>query len=76
MDIISAVRAAQESSSMTIRRKCWFDDGTGLELVYLFRYVKRGEPYSGHPKYWQPSEDDILADDWEVVENDTKIPND
>ena len=79
MDIISAVKAAIDSGSMTIRRR---DED-------IIRIGNPGIFYTGHPLVvtrmeldpnglfgWNPTLEEILADDWVVVGEDAKIPND
>lgn len=70
MDIISAVKAARESGSMEIRRKSWEPANYSIMVYYLFRINPTVQPIKPQkPYYWNPRVDDILADDWEVVEN-------
>ena len=73
MDIISAVRAARESRSMEIRRKSWEPANFSIMTYYLFRMNPTVQPIKPqNPRYWNPRVDDILADDWEVVGEDSQ----
>ena len=76
MDIISAVREAIASGNPEIREKSW-GEGNGRKkkkkgiLVIKSDNVPEGKIYP-----YMMTAYAILATDWEVVENDAKIPND
>ena len=52
-----------------IRRKAWKNCGWEGESFYL-KLSKEDTPMKLFPtgKYWNPTPDDLTADDWEVVE--------
>lgn len=52
-----------------IRRKSWKNCGWEGESFYL-RQDKEDTPVKLFPigRYWYPTPDDLMADDWEVVE--------
>ena len=65
MDLISAVREAIESGSVEIKRN-WWHNGMTVEAHMPLR-VKKEDVNSQKPGYWNPTTDDILADDWTVI---------
>lgn len=68
MDIISAIKAAQESGECEIARN-WWHTGLIIKMDYPMRINKP----SGRTKkgYWNPTLNDLLADDWYVVKRES-----
>ena len=69
-------QAAKIASSSTkrMRRKAWNDKGNPFHEYYIlldwaayFQHGFDGKIY-GSKQFWSPSLDDLIADDWEVVE--------
>lgn len=74
MDIISAVKAAQDAGRTTIKRRWWHDGVIILSGIPM--RINKPEVNPKRPYGWNPTVEDILADDWEVVVFDAKILND
>ncbi len=68
MFIHEAVKEAIEKNTV-IRRKSWKNCGWKGESFYL-RQSKEDTPMKLFPigKYWNPTPDDLMTDDWEMAE--------
>lgn len=68
MFIYEAVKEAMAKGTAA-RRKAWKDCGWEGESFYL-RQDKGDTPVKLLPigRYWNPTPDDLMADDWEVIE--------
>ncbi|EXG84475.1 Protein of unknown function (DUF2829) [Clostridium sp. ASBs410] len=63
MFIHEAVKEAI-SKNATIGRESWRESGIEYLLTEPIAICKK----SNEPRFWNPTTDDLMADDWEVVE--------
>jgi len=51
-------------TTLTIRRQSWRGSGVEFMLTEPIALLKK----HSEPKFWNPTPDDLMADDWEVIE--------
>jgi hypothetical protein len=75
MDFSSALDQARRNKA-TITRRGWNGKGLFVQAQFPDEHSKMGNPYlyidakalGGERNPWVPSQTDLFADDWEVVE--------
>lgn len=74
MDFSSALKALRDKRKLT--RKGWNGKGLFVQAQYPDEHSKMGNPYlyidatalGGKLNPWVPSQTDLFAEDWEIVE--------